>query len=185
MMARSAHYKGNDEGGYGNPPVSHQFTGKPGPGRPKGSKSIDGALRKTFSKKVVRVDKNGKRSFINAPEALAERALELGLKGPLVANVEARKLAESHGPQDNEIKIDLSKFTDAELQMYGYLANKMFGLESDQDQTLQETRILKRVGEIIEEEAKLAAEERWRKKIKPAASRMIEKLRNEDSDEQD
>lgn len=52
---RSPHYRANNDGGYGNPPVRHQF--KPGneggPGRRRGTTSIDAALRKMFRSKVM------------------------------------------------------------------------------------------------------------------------------------
>jgi len=124
-MPKSSHYKGNNEGGYGNPPVKDQFDGKPGPGRPKGSKSLDGALRKVFRKKVVRIDKNGKRTFIDAPEALADRLLELGLKGPLAANIEARAMAAKFGSTDDLIELDLSRLNKVELQLYGYICTRL------------------------------------------------------------
>lgn len=181
-MARSRHYKGNDDGGYGNPPVSHQFKGKPGPGRPKGSKSIDGALRKTFGKKVVRVDKSGKRTFIAAPEALAERALELGLKGPLRANVEARKLAEKYGPQEDQPQLDPSKCTHAELELYLYICNKLMGHDFKEELTPRAERIITRLTEIIEEETEAYAKQYWEELQKPNSLRSKEFQRIDDPD---
>lgn len=48
---------GDYEIGFGRPPLATRFTGKPGPGRPKGSVSYDVMLRKHLSKKrKVRID---------------------------------------------------------------------------------------------------------------------------------
>lgn len=153
-MATSPHYRGNNQGGFGNPPVKNQFDGtKPGPGRPKGSKSIDGALRKTFRKKVASVDKRtGRRVYIDAPNALAERALQLGLQGGLAANIEARKLAEKYGPADEVINYDLSCLSDLELQMYGYIAYRLRGNLDDPDLTPKFERILLRFAAVLDEE---------------------------------
>ena len=167
-MARSGNYKGNNEGGYGNPPVSGQFTGEPGPGRPKGSKSMPGALRKTFNKKIPRIDKKGNRTFVDAQVALAERALLLGLTGSLPANIEARKLAEQFGPQEGQVQkkqssADLTKLSDMDLQLYGYLARKIVGNSADEeDFDPVITRVLDRIAAVISEEEEFAASEKFR-----------------------
>lgn len=188
-MARSPHYKGNDEGGYGNPPVSHQFKGKPGPGRPRGSRSIDGALRKTFGKKIVKISKNGERTLVDAPQALAERALELGLKGTLSANIVARQLAESHGPSEFGRDPDLTRLTDAELYLYGYLATKLVDEHAEVLMEPTEARIMKRISLIVEEEwqtdREAAKKDFWLDGEEPSSSRGIQQWRNEDPEEFD
>lgn len=186
-MAKSPHYKGNNAGGYGNPPVKDQFKGKPGPGRPKGSKSIEGALRRTFGKKVVRRGKDGKRTLIDAPDALAERALELGLRGTLNANVEARKLAEKYGPQEQSNAADLSKLTDAELHLYGYLTCRVEGVDPEDIDDKETGQLLARVQQVIEDEIERANKEYWDSLRRPAnqESLRIESDEWDDDDEPD
>ncbi|MEQ8743668.1 hypothetical protein [Parasphingorhabdus sp.] len=166
-MAKSSHYKGNNEGGYGNPPVKDQFDGTPGPGRPKGSKSLDGALRKVFRKKVARIDKNGKRTLIEAPEALAERLLELGLKGPLAANIEARAMAEKFGPTDEQLSYDITVLTDVELNLYGYLLYRLTNVDPEEPLEPSLVRILEQIGRIVEVEDQLRREEHLESLRKP------------------
>ena len=151
MMAKSPHYKGNNKGGYGNPPVKHQFKGKPGPGRPKGSRSIDGALKKVFGKKIARIDRAGNRSFLGAPDALAERMLELGLKGSLGANVEARRLAEKFGPQEPALEADLSRLNDLELELYGYISMVATGRIESGSISHRHQKVFERFGEVLKE----------------------------------
>lgn len=125
-------------------------------------------MRKVFRKKVVRVGKDGKRTNVDAPEALAERALELGLKGPLQANIEARKLAEKYGHQEEEVATDLSKLTLPELYLYGYLVERLLGVDAGEDPKSQ--RILAQLGAILEKEGRRESEEYWDRLKRPAAS---------------
>ena len=127
-------YKGNDDGGFGNPPVSHQFQkGNPGGGRPKGSNSMAGALKKVFrgdSSYLV----NGEPKTSKATEALALRALQLGLSGSQKANEAARSLAEKYGPPvEHEAvsvvgaDLDLGLLDDVDMRVLGILLRKAIG----------------------------------------------------------
>lgn len=124
-------YKKNNAGGYGNPPVKSQFGkgGKPGPGRPRGSSTMDGALRKVFRGKVPYLE-NGERKEGPATVALAKRALQHGLSGTARANEAARELAAKYGPEEPTTapaSYDLSCLTGEELEMYGRIACKLLG----------------------------------------------------------
>ena len=124
-------YKKNNEGGYCNPPVKGQFEKgcKPGPGRPKGSSTMDGALKKVFRGKVPYLE-NGKRKEGPATIALAKRALQHGLSGSARANEAARELAAKFGPEEptqSPTDYDLSRLTAEELEMYGRIACKLLG----------------------------------------------------------
>lgn len=124
-------YKKNNAGGYGNPPEKTQFRKgcKPGPGRPNGSSSMGGALRKVFRGKVPYLE-NGKRKEGPATVALAKRALQHGLSGSARANEAARELAAKYGPEElteSPIDYDLSVLTNEELEMYGRIAFKLLG----------------------------------------------------------
>ena len=126
-------YKKNNAGGYGNPPVKDQFSKgcKPGPGRPKGSSTMEGALKKVFRGKVPYLE-NGERKEGPATVALAKRALQHGLSGSAKANEAARELAARYGPEEcNEASAahDLSILTDEELEWYGRVACKLRGEE--------------------------------------------------------
>lgn len=131
----SPHYKANNEGGYGNAPVSGQFAtgGKPGPGRPRGSTSLAAAMRKTFSKKIIRKDKNGNIvDQVSPTQALAEKALQLGLTSNFKANEGARQLAEKYGPPEEtpaaeEEAHDYSLLSDSELELLGMIMAKLTG----------------------------------------------------------
>lgn len=124
-------YKKNNAGGYCNPPIKTQFGKgcKPGPGRPKGSSTMDGALRTVFRGKVPYLE-NGKRKEGPATVALAKRALQHGLSGSARANEAARDLAAKYGPEEptkSSTELDLSVLTDEELETYGRLACKLLG----------------------------------------------------------
>ena len=126
-------YKKNNAGGYGNPPVKGQFEKgcKPGPGRPRGSSTMEGALKKVFRGKVPYLE-NGKRKEGPATEALAKRALQHGLSGSARANEAARMLAAKYGPEEAAaplVNYDLSILTDEEFEMYGRLTHKLLGEE--------------------------------------------------------
>lgn len=124
-------YKKNNKGGYCNPPVKGQFEKgcKPGPGRPKGSSTMDGALKKVFRGKVPYLE-NGKRKEGPATIALAKRALQHGLSGSARANEAARELAAKYGPDEPTVapaEYDLSVLTNEELEMYGRISCKVLG----------------------------------------------------------
>jgi hypothetical protein len=115
-------YQGNNEGGYGNPPVDGQFRkgDKGGPGRRKGEASLESALRKITSKKIP-VNKDGKRRHLSPAQILAERTLEAALaKNPSPRMLElAHKIFAKYGPKEVEkIKYDFSRLSLVEKKIY-------------------------------------------------------------------
>lgn len=98
----SSHYKGDNSGGYGNPPVSGQRKkGQPGgPGRPRGSTSLDAALKRAFRRKLPIV-RNGRLAKLHPTDILAERIVEAILAKNLTPTMIelARRLMEQYGPQ--------------------------------------------------------------------------------------
>ena len=126
------HYKGDNNGGYGNPPVKGQFKkgGAPGPGRPKGSNSMGRALRKVFGSKLDYTE-NGRPVNSDATVALAKRALGLGLTGPASANARALDLAEKFGPQDDSADqpvLNLDDFTYEEIVQFEMFLCRALGV---------------------------------------------------------
>jgi hypothetical protein len=125
-------YKGDNGGGYGNPPIKHQFKKKApgGPGRPKGSTSMDAALAKVFRGKVP-YKENGKPVSGAATEALSKRVLQHGLAGTHRATLEVLKLAQKYGPQEAETELAplpfLQELTYGELRSLGKLLAKATG----------------------------------------------------------
>lgn len=122
-------YLANDEGGYGNPPVSGQFRngGKGGPGRRKGEASLESALRKITSKKIP-VSKDGKRRNLSPADILAERTLEAMLaKNPSPRMLElAHKIFAKYGPKEVEkIKFDSSRLSLLEKKIYRAVLSSM------------------------------------------------------------
>ena len=98
----SPHYKGDNSGGFGNPPVSGQRkTGDPGgPGRPKGHTSLQAALRRAFRRKLPIV-RDGRVTKLHPSDILAERIVEAILAKNLSPSMIelARRLMEQYGPQ--------------------------------------------------------------------------------------
>jgi hypothetical protein len=118
----ASRYQGNDEGGFGNPPVNGQFRkgGKGGPGRNKGEASLESALRKITTKKIP-VNKDGKRRNLSPADILAERTLEAMLaKNPSPRMLElAHKIFAKYGPKEVEkIKFDFSRLSLVEKKIY-------------------------------------------------------------------
>lgn len=99
-------YKANNMGGYGNPPVAHQFQpgNQGGPGRMRGSTSLDSALRKMFASKVP-VTKNGRTIEIDMAEAMAERLRQLILGKDLKALLAGLDLMQKFGPRDEKPEV--------------------------------------------------------------------------------
>ena len=97
----SPHYRGDNSGGYGNPPISGQKRkgGPPGPGRPKGSTSLDAKMKKVFRRRLP-ILKDGRMTQLHASEIFAERILEAILsKNPTPAMIElGRRLMIEYGP---------------------------------------------------------------------------------------
>lgn len=128
-------YKGDNSGGYGNPPVKDQFQkgGPPGPGRPKGSRSMDGALRKVFGG-TLEYRENNKPVKSTATVALAKRALGLGLTGPASANAAALELAAKYGPQDDSAdmpRLNFEGFTLEEITQLEMLLSRALSVPFD------------------------------------------------------
>ena len=98
----SQHYKGDNSGGFGNPPLSGQRKkGDPGgPGRPKGQTSLQAALKRAFRRKVP-IIRDGKVTKLHPSDVLAERIVEAFLaKNLSPAMIElARRFMEQYGPQ--------------------------------------------------------------------------------------
>lgn len=98
----SPHYKGDNSGGFGNPPVSGQRKkGQPGgPGRPRGSTSLEAALKRAFRRKLPIV-RDGRLAKLHPTDILAERIVEAILAKNLTpAMIElARRLMEQYGPR--------------------------------------------------------------------------------------
>lgn len=122
----SPHYKGNDEGGYGNAPVSGQFKkGNPGgPGRPKGSSNLESAIRKALTTKLV--TRSGAK--VLPADALARRAIEkFSAPDPSVRSLEfGMKLFEKFGPklEDPQKSFEFSMLSETELLFYYLLICK-------------------------------------------------------------
>lgn len=131
----SPHYKADDSGGFGNPPVRHQFApGNPGgPGRPKGQTNIEAQLRKVLGKKVT-VNKDGQPKQMHVTEVFAERMREAILArttSPAMLEY-ALRLLDRFGPQPTPTEspkwlIDLTGLTDDELQIYGEMGARVTG----------------------------------------------------------
>ncbi len=77
MKLPSPHYKANNAGGHGNPPVKGQFPkGNPGgPGRPRGQNSFEAKLRKRLNKKL-NANQDGKAVKLSPVEIFIERLIE-------------------------------------------------------------------------------------------------------------
>lgn len=129
---KSPHYKGDNSGGFGNPPVLGQFKeNNPGGGRPKGSHSMSSALRKVFASKVS-VRRGDKVVQVTTVQALATRIRDRALTGSDRALFLARELAEEFGPRDTanvteqsssslEDELDFSNFNMDEINIFAAL----------------------------------------------------------------
>ena len=97
----SSTYQANNAGGYGNPPVRHQFKpgGRGGPGRPKGETTLEAAMRKMFGG-TVQVTSNGEAREVSMVQALAERAKKEFLTGSARSLELGLELALKYGPAD-------------------------------------------------------------------------------------
>ena len=109
----SRNYKANNEGGYGNPPVSGQFKrgGRGGPGRRRGTTSLGAALSRMFASKVP-VSINGQSISLSMADAMAECLRREILSGNFKALDRGFELMKLYGPiqQSNELPMyDLTK----------------------------------------------------------------------------
>jgi hypothetical protein len=120
--ALSPHYRANNEGGYGNPPVKDQFNGKAGPGRPKKEDSLEAAVQAMFKGKI-RI-KGDDSKMLSMPEAIAIQIRKLMFSGNRKDFELGLKLYDKYGPKENSIEplnLDLSFLSDHELAFYGSL----------------------------------------------------------------
>jgi len=135
--ALSPHYKSNNEGGFGNPPVSGQFAenNPGGPGRPKGITNLEAALRKRLGKKLT-VSKDGKSVKMTPFEVYAERMLEAILSknsSPAMLDYGFRLLTRfssieaEHNSSEAERIPDYSVFSHDELILFGGLLVRALG----------------------------------------------------------
>lgn len=109
---RSALYKGNNEGGYCNPPVRTQFgMDNKGGGRPPGS-TLESALRKALAKRIA-VNRDGERMSMGVADAYAERILEALFKGPASPRMLELgiRLLQTYGRQETKPEEGKSLFT--------------------------------------------------------------------------
>ena len=147
----SPHYKRNDEGGFGNPPVSRQFPLKNsgGPGRPKGQTNIEAQIRKALRRKLT-VNKDGKPTSMHPTAVFAERLLEAILartNSPKMLSF-GLEILRKFGPEAQPGNLaqaavpihDLSGLSDDELSIYGEMCAMAIGrpLEGDFATTLGE-----------------------------------------------
>lgn len=142
-----AHYRVNNEGGYGNPPVSGQFKkgGEGGPGRRKGQTSLESAMRKITRKKLP-VNTDGKVKNMSPADILAQRTLETALaKNPSPRMLElAHNIFAKYGPREEEnTKFDISSYSVDELNIIMAVLNGILNLSlkpSNKDATRIEDR---------------------------------------------
>lgn len=120
----SPHYKANNEGGFGNPPVRGQFAkdNAGGPGRPKGVTNLEAAIRKRLGKKLT-VSKEGKSVRMTAFEVYAERVVEAILsKTSSPAMLEyGYALLTRFSSEETSQEPDYSVFSHDELLLFGGL----------------------------------------------------------------
>jgi hypothetical protein len=126
----SAHYRANNQGGFGNPPVGRQFpiNNPGGPGRPKGITNLEAALRKRLGKKLT-VSKDGKSVNMTPFEVYAERMLEAILSkntSPAMLDYGFRLLTR-FSSNEAERGPDYSVFSDDELMLFGGLLVRALG----------------------------------------------------------
>jgi hypothetical protein len=135
---RSPHYKANNAGGYGNPPVRGQFRkdNPGGPGRPKGITNVEAALRKRFATKLP-VGKDGKSVKMTPQEIFAERVVEAILNrttspAMLEYALGLFKRFGSPEPQDQPM-VNWSSFSDDEFRLLSGLLERALGDEPAED----------------------------------------------------
>ncbi|MBP6110958.1 MAG: hypothetical protein KA482_01080 [Sphingobium sp.] len=129
----SSRYRANDEGGYGNPPVKNQFKpGNKGGGRKKGNVTLESELRRVFRDRVPLAD-GSKTPMVRALAELTKKQLLTNPK----ALPWAFELAEKYGPKEAEhrVKINMEILTDAELNIYGVILDRLIASFQDEDKT--------------------------------------------------
>lgn len=119
---------GDYERGYCRPPVEHQFKGKPGPGRPKGSLSHDAIVRRHYDQKR-KIKVYGEEKLVPVRELIVMTHVKQALEGKLNPLKEA--MAESARlyphPQTTQAESDATSLSAAEQELIdaliaGYLA---------------------------------------------------------------
>lgn len=128
--SNTSRYKGNNEGGYGNPPVKGQFGpgNKGGPGRPRGPQGLAARMRKMLKGSVS--DANGNTAAMETAftQVVRREMLTGGTKGVRLG-LDMFELfgddpaAPEPSEQKEKNKPDLSLFTNLELDIYGSLAH--------------------------------------------------------------
>lgn len=158
----SDRYKRDNSGGYGNPPVRTQFKpgNKGGPGAKKGDRSIEAQFRKILGSKMTVVDKRTKEARkVDPVEQIALRAIQLGMSGSQKDNERAVMLVKKYGPKPKtEAVTDLSRLTDLELALYGYLCVRVqdAGVPMD-DQFAEYIKNVQETLDALEQEGRLVA----------------------------
>ncbi|WP_373491027.1 hypothetical protein [Parasphingorhabdus sp.] len=161
-VTKNPFYKGDNAGGYGNPPVNGQFKkdGPGGPGRPTGTTNLECAIRKAIKKKRP-VKRDGKTVKMASVDVFAEQVLQAVLSRSKTSSMLQFGLwiFEKYGPDglvgkaSENAPPDLSQLTDVELQLYGYLCCRVEGKELDTPLSPRVLRILEQVGKIVEAES--------------------------------
>lgn len=131
----SPYYQANDEGGFGNPPITKQFrkNNPGGPGRPKGQTTLNSAMRKVLRRKIP-VTRNGRSTNLPATEVYAERLLEaiLGKSSSPTMYEFGRRILAQYGPQEepeeSKLRVDYSGFSSDETKIFACLLDRALGL---------------------------------------------------------
>lgn len=133
----SPHYRADNSGGYGNPPVRNQFQpGHAGPGRRKGVTNLESVIRRRLGIRL-KVSKDGKVVRLTPYEVYAERVLEA-----ILSKTTSPKMLEfglnfltRFGPtpepvpeKKQEKTPDYSVFTNDELHLLGGFLARSTGL---------------------------------------------------------
>jgi len=116
----SPHYQANNDGGFGNPPVSGQFKGKPGPGRPKGGTTLKTAVQKMLRQSVT-MTIDGRRMDVPMTEAMMQRLRKDILTGSPRSLQLGLELAEKYGPAEEELRrtgFNTDDFTRDEMSLF-------------------------------------------------------------------
>ena len=143
----SSHYRANNEGGYGNPPVRHQFKAgnEGGPGRRRGAITMDGALRKMFRTKVP-VIKNGRSMRIDMAEALAERVRKVIFSDNPKALQMGMELMRKYGPTGDENMVAIFDFSALSLEQKIALRDLLQTAEMvDRHELARELRLARKI----------------------------------------
>lgn len=123
----SSHYKANNEGGYGNPPVKNQFTGATaGPGRPKKKDGLEARMRRMLNGKVPTKDGGS----VTTHEAFAMSArkamLSNGVRG-IKLGLQLNKMFAPPAQQEDCYDVRDAKFCDLEMEILLALLDRVQG----------------------------------------------------------